>query len=256
MPYYNRNGASNTNGWDSYARIYRYKIYTSQDSYQNANSNNSWTLQKVCINTVKSNAKVSNQKMIRFEDSTSVDNYIPNVRSIKIVFINLSERTDSSYWNNLSGIGVMCKQAVYNVPCVIGLGSSSIEPTIMDRFLNQEVCKLFVNSQKCYINYKQNSSIGTNNSSLVKFNLNNIPTENINDISCINIVYRSRMNYSEYNDIDFNEIGLFYSKERIDYLSTASTCNQMFSHGVFNNSWRKNSEQIIDIQYTLCISVD
>lgn len=238
----------NTTNYQCCDYLFRYKIYTSYYQYGYANQNNLWTLQKIGINTTKSTDPKSNQKVIRFQSSNSVDGYIQEVKSIKIVFNSFVQDKNI----NLIGIGILSKTPYYNVPCVIGLGASNKSPLQTDTNLSDPICKLFVNSQKCSAQYYQQ-----NNSETVcrTFDLNNFSQEQLQNIKSINIIYRTRMGYSQYNGIDFAQIGLFYSGGTVVFSQGADSCRRMFSHGIFDSVWSKDSDQIVDIQYTLSFQV-
>jgi hypothetical protein len=47
---------------------------------------------------------------------------------------------------------------------------------------------------------------------------------------------------------------LFYPSKIVDfYNNNIDSCDLLFSHGKFNNSWRKSSSQVVDIKYTVTI---
>lgn len=239
---------------------YQYKIYTSPYEYSYSQVNNLWTMCKLSSNSIASNINTNNkhnfQKVVRFDSANSVDYYIQNVKSIKIVFLNCYNYNDY-YKLPLHGIGLLKKNNSPNVPCVIGLSNSSHQPNVIDTKLHgQNVYKFFVNSQKAYF---ENQDGKKRNVQLKKFysqdQMNRFFSQGGNSsVKSINIVYRIRLNYQQCNGIDINQIGLFFSNRRVDYTATAQTCAQLFSYGKFENVWRKSSDQIIDIQYTISLS--
>ena len=245
------NATGDSVGWNCAKQL---KVYYSTQDISKSNTDNSWKLIKVIYTNCLDSSQLSTSKMVRFDSRYTTDGYV-NAKSFKIQFDGYS-----TYRTKLRGIGLLEKTPYPNVPCVIGLGTSKVEPSLTDTDLGNVVCKLFVNKQLCGYE-KTKEVVNTQNvvqsvTQFVKLDLNStIPSEaQLSGINKINIIYISRLNYNQYNNIEFNEIGLFYPSKQVDYTNIA-TCDKLFSHGLFSQSWKKNSTQLIDIKYTISITV-
>ena len=230
------------------------KVYYSTQDISKSNTDNSWKLIKVIYSNCLDSSQLSTSKMVRFDSRYTTDGYI-NAKSFKIQFDGYG-----SHQARLRGIGLLEKIPYPNVPCVIGLGTSKAEPSLTDTDLGNTVCKLFVNKQLCgYEKTKEvvnEQNVTQTVTQFVKLDLNSTISSEVQltGINKINVIYISRLNYNQYNNIQFNEIGLFYPSKQADYTNIA-TCDKLFSHGLFSQSWKKNSTQLIDIKYTISITV-
>lgn len=246
------NAQGSTNHSDNYCYANEVKIYYSTETSTVANISGKWKLLKVVMNNfIDSSNQQSSSKLIRFDSINTADGYI-KAKSFKFEFVGLHD-----YKIKLRGIGFLEKLPYPNIPCVIGLGSGKNTPTLSDTKLSQQVCKLFVNKQLCKYEKTTENLDGTKTTQLIQFDLNSrLPNkEDLAGVNKINIIYISRINYSQYNNIQFNEIGLFFSKKQTDYQKNALSVDQMFSHGLFSEGWVKDSSQLIDIKYTISITV-
>ena len=142
---------------------YVISVYTSQYEVSKAKSNNLfWTLRK---NYSPDLIKQKNiQNMIRFQSATSVDGYIKNVRSVKIVLRNLYAYAGGSYYIkplSFKGIGVLAKEPYCNVPCAIGLGKTTKSSvSVVDTSLyDNQFEKFYVTSQKCVVSDSNGESV-------------------------------------------------------------------------------------------------
>lgn len=238
-------------------------IYTSNYNYSYAEQNKLWILQKIALN-VSNSEELSQQKIIRFETTDSVNRTIQNVKSIKIVIKQIYGQNYADFY--IRSIGILEKNKYANTPCSIALGTSNIDATINDKQLNNPYCKLFVNTQKTNLIYQQiETTVGTQTTENPKYK-KAIDVQKILDIDQqldttiyqakgFQIIYKSRIGYSQCNDIEFKQIGLFYPKEKADYFIGVSTCEQLFSHGVFETPWSKTSDTLIDIYYIITILI-
>lgn len=250
----------------------RVKIYYSTDQVAQANLNGTWKLVKISLNSFADASQMSASKMIRFDSIYTTDGYI-TAKSFKLQFVGCN---DHDYRVSLRGVGLLQKIPYPNVPCAIALGTGKNTPLLTDTQLSSHICTLFVNKQLC--NYQKviteegeeiigqssssdytESSYNTSHqtTSLVKIDLNNkLPSKTqLDGVTKINVVYVARLNYYQYNNIQFNQIGLFYPSSQAIYESGANTCDTMFSHGLFESAWLKDSTQIVDIKYTISITV-
>lgn len=227
------------------------KIYYSTQQVAIADNENKWNLVKIALNNFLDTSGNSSFKVIRFDNTDTADGYI-YARSFKLQF----DGYNNNYKLKLNGIGLLQKTPYPNVPCAIGLGNGVRTPQLTDTQLTSSICKLFVNKQLCQ--YEKNNIVnGVQTTEFKKLDLNHKSSE-IQDlgINKINIVYISRIDYNQYNNRQFTEIGLFYPSSQVDYQKGADrSCNMMFSHGLFDQSWSKNNSQIIDIKYIISITV-
>ena len=168
-----------------------------------------------------SSTKYKNCKVVRFDTPFSIDRSLDNVKTIRIKLIT----SDGSDYFDMFGIGILEKNSYPNPPCVIGLGTSSVIASVSDTDLFGLSAKLFINKHKS----------DYSNEDIYK------------------IVYSSRLNYNDYNDIEFNEIGLYFYNDQISYTDSPNICDSLFSRGVFDTPWKKTSNDIIDVDY--CINV-
>lgn len=235
--------SNNFNSDWNYQYIQRMQIYTSEQTSAYAEENSKWTFRKIAM-SCRIDSTVSKSKMIRFDSAYTTDGYIDNVKSIKIKLYSYNNNQSS----RLYGVGVLQKTPYPNVPCVIGLGTGNTQPTISDLSLTQPR-KFFVNNQYATIDCLNGSSSNINLNAALKDELLQ------KNIQQVNVVYVSRLNYAQCNGIEFKQIGLFYSNNQVDLSNGPNTCSQMFSHGLFDTPWFKTNQQIIDIKYTISISV-
>lgn len=228
------------------------KIYYSTETVVQANQNNTWKLIKYVLNSYIDSSEQSASKMIRFDSMYTTDGYVA-AKSFKLQFDGYG---NENYILLLRGIGLLQKIPYPNVPCVIGLGIGKLEPKLTDVQLTSQACKLFVNKQLC--NYQKTTVInGVQTTQFLKLDVNGkMPNElKESGINKINVVYVARINYNQYNNIQFNQIGLFFPSNQVSYQNGANSCTQMFSHGLFQEGWKKDSTQLIDIKYTISITV-
>ena len=101
-----------------------------------------------------------------------------------------------------------------NPPCIIGLGSSRTNPDVNDIDLGNRICTLFA---KCTVAEKS-------------------------------VTYRTRLGIREFNGNNFNEIGLYSFDGSLPY--SGHKLN-LFSHGLFENTWTKTQDIIADIKYVI-----
>lgn len=232
---------------------YVISVYTSQYEVSTAKSNKLfWTLRKNYSPDLINGKNIQN--MIRFQTATSVDGYIKNVRSIKIVFRNLyAYRHGNSYsYIKLKGIGVLAKEPYCNVPCVIGLGqTTNSSVSVADTSLyDKNFEKFYVTSQKCVVSDSNGESVQSWGGLQKIYSYAQLA-----NVTRIDIIYRSRLGYQDCINREFNEIGLFYSEGQVDAIKGTNQCTKLFSHGLFDQLWEKKDNQIIDIQYVLSIEI-
>lgn len=171
--------------------------------------------------SVASSFKYKNCKIVRFDNPFSVDQSIENVKTIRIKFL---ENENYDYFD-MYGIGILEKNAYPMPPCVIGLGTSATEPTVNDSDLLGLSTKFFVNKHKSDYSDEEN----------------------------IKIIYSGVLNYNESNNIQFNEIGLYFHNGQVLYTDTPDVCKMLFSRGIFDTPWTKSHNSIVDVSY--CINI-
>lgn len=143
---------------------------------------------------------------IYFGDRNDPEKSIENVKSIRIT---------PAYYGIKIYNAVFFEDVNYPVPpCIIGLGTSSVTPSVNDVGLGNKVCTLLA---KCTVNEK-------------------------------NVVYRTRLGIREFNGNTFNEIGLYCFDGALPYSGQKL---KLFSHGLFDSSWTKTQDIIADIKYIL-----
>ena len=149
---------------------------------------------------------------IYFGDRNDPEKSIQNVKSIRI--------TPSYQGIKIYRI-VFVEEVDYpSPPCIIGLGTSDVTPDVKDVDLGNRVCTLLA---KCNCIQEENS----------------LPY----------VTYRTRLGIKEYNGNIFREIGLYCTDDGV--LPYKGSKLNLFSHGLFENPWEKNSDVIADIKYTL-----
>lgn len=105
-------------------------------------------------------------------------------------------------------------------PCFIGIGNQTKQPTSDDIDLGNRIALLQA---------KTSTNTGE-------------------------IIYRARLGIKEFNDITFSEIGLFFIDDMFnEKLPYENQKIKLFSHGLFDESWKKTDEIVADIKYTITI---
>ena len=150
--------------------------------------------------------------VIYLGDRNDPERAVENTKSIRI--------TPYYYGMKIYNIAFFEEVDYPSPPCVIGLGTNSITPDVKDVDLGKRVSTLLA---KCI--YEEDE--------------NNNPK----------VIYRTKLGIKECNGNVFKEIGLFCVKDGV--LPYKGQKLELFSHGLFETPWEKNSDIVADIKYIL-----
>lgn len=139
-------------------------------------------------------------------DRDNPEKSVENVKSIRI--------TPARYGLKIYNVLFFEEVKYPNPPCIIGLGSSRINPDVKDIDLGHCICTLFA---KCTVAEKS-------------------------------VTYCTRLGIREFNGNNFNEIGLYSFDGSLPYSGQKL---KLFSHGLFENTWTKTQDIIADIKYVI-----